>query len=255
MVSASPFAQPQFVSKRSRLTPPEQRVPTTSPLTKCSGTTRPQAATKPWAWTSTRLPKAFTQSGPHRIGRMYKKAMYREYTDATFTTLKPREPRGPVPRAFWGRSCAAQSATPSRSYSRTTATHPYSMHPHGVLYQKDSEGADYNDGTSGVDKEDGGVRSRRDAYLHLANPRSIRPGAERSQLDLLALPLPCRRTARRGLRPVWRNRHYAPRQRHFPTAARRMWTTSSSPCTSRSTRTKAGISTTTFATTPPIPRA
>jgi FtsP/CotA-like multicopper oxidase with cupredoxin domain len=31
------------------------------------------------------------------------------------------------------------------------------MHPHGVLYEKDSEGADYNDGTSGKDKEDGCV--------------------------------------------------------------------------------------------------
>ncbi len=31
------------------------------------------------------------------------------------------------------------------------------MHPHGVLYQKDSEGADYNDGTGGPDKEDGCV--------------------------------------------------------------------------------------------------
>lgn len=31
------------------------------------------------------------------------------------------------------------------------------MHPHGVLYQKDSEGADYNDKTSGGDKGDGAV--------------------------------------------------------------------------------------------------
>jgi FtsP/CotA-like multicopper oxidase with cupredoxin domain len=31
------------------------------------------------------------------------------------------------------------------------------MHPHGVLYLKDSEGADYNDGTTGKDQEDGCV--------------------------------------------------------------------------------------------------
>ena len=30
------------------------------------------------------------ESGPHRIGRTYKKALYREYTDETFTTIKPR---------------------------------------------------------------------------------------------------------------------------------------------------------------------
>ena len=47
---------------------------------------------------------------------------------------------------------------------KNNASHPYSMHPHGVLYQKDSEGADYNDGTSGADKSDGGVRPRRYAY-------------------------------------------------------------------------------------------
>jgi len=32
--------------------------------------------------------RAFTESGPHRIGRVYKKAIYRDYTDATFSTLK-----------------------------------------------------------------------------------------------------------------------------------------------------------------------
>ncbi len=40
---------------------------------------------------------------------------------------------------------------------KNNASHPYSMHPHGVFYRKDSEGADYNDGTSGADKQDGGV--------------------------------------------------------------------------------------------------
>jgi len=29
-------------------------------------------------------------SGPHRIGKVYKKALYREYTDGTFSRLKPR---------------------------------------------------------------------------------------------------------------------------------------------------------------------
>ena len=100
--------------------------------------------------------KAFTQSGPHRIGHIYKKAMYREYTDATFTKLKPRSPEdqylgilGPILRGAVGDTIKA--------VFRNNGSHPYSMHPHGVLYLKDSEGADYNDGTSGADKEDGGV--------------------------------------------------------------------------------------------------
>jgi hephaestin len=100
--------------------------------------------------------KAFTQSGPHRIGHVYKKAMYREYTDAGFTHLKPRSPEdqylgilGPILRGAVGDTI--------KVVFRNNGSHPYSMHPHGVLYLKDSEGAEYNDGTSGVDKEDGGV--------------------------------------------------------------------------------------------------
>ncbi|SEG25569.1 hephaestin [Bryocella elongata] len=100
--------------------------------------------------------KAFTQSGPHRIGHIYKKAIYREYTDATFTTLKPR----PADEAYLGllgpilRGAVGDTI---RVVFKNNATHPYSMHPHGVLYEKDSEGADYNDNTTGKDKEDGGV--------------------------------------------------------------------------------------------------
>jgi len=100
--------------------------------------------------------KAITESGPHRIGRVYKKAIYREYTDATFSTLKKRGPEeqylgllGPVLRGAVGDTI--------KVVFKNNASHPYSMHPHGVLYQKDSEGADYNDGTSGADKSDGGV--------------------------------------------------------------------------------------------------
>ena len=31
--------------------------------------------------------KLYTERGPHRIGSTYRKAIYREYTDETFTTL------------------------------------------------------------------------------------------------------------------------------------------------------------------------
>ena len=50
--------------------------------------------------------KLFTEAGPHRIGSIYRIAIYREYTDDTFTQLKPRSPEwehlgmlGPVLRA------------------------------------------------------------------------------------------------------------------------------------------------------------
>jgi FtsP/CotA-like multicopper oxidase with cupredoxin domain len=98
----------------------------------------------------------YVEAGPHRIGRVYKKAIYREYTDATFAKLKVRPPEeaylgilGPILRGEVGDTINV--------VFKNNATLPYSMHPHGVLYKKDSEGADYNDGTSGADKEDGGV--------------------------------------------------------------------------------------------------
>ena len=102
------------------------------------------------------IAKTFTESGPHQIGRVNKKAIYREYTDATFSKLKPRAPEnaylglvGPILRGEVGDTI--------KVVFKNNATHPYSMHPHGVLYKKDSEGADYNDGTDGADKEDGCV--------------------------------------------------------------------------------------------------
>jgi FtsP/CotA-like multicopper oxidase with cupredoxin domain len=100
--------------------------------------------------------KGFAVPGPHNIGSVNKKAVYREYTDATFTTLKPRRPDeqylgilGPILRGAVGDTI--------KIVFKNNGTHPFSMHPHGVLYQKDSEGADYNDSTTGADKEDGGV--------------------------------------------------------------------------------------------------
>ncbi|MGD0667974.1 MAG: multicopper oxidase domain-containing protein [Bryobacteraceae bacterium] len=102
------------------------------------------------------LERGYTESGPHRIGRVYKKAIYQEYTDGSFSTLKVRAPEaqylgllGPILRGEVGDTI--------KVVFRNHASHPYSMHPHGVLYQKDSEGADYDDGTTGADKADGGV--------------------------------------------------------------------------------------------------
>jgi hephaestin len=100
--------------------------------------------------------KVFTERGPHRIGTVYRKALYREYTDDTFSQLKPRLAEwetagilGPILRAEVGDTI--------KVVFKNNATRRYSMHPHGVFYDKDSEGAPYDDGTSGADKEDDAV--------------------------------------------------------------------------------------------------
>jgi FtsP/CotA-like multicopper oxidase with cupredoxin domain len=100
--------------------------------------------------------KVFVEKGPHRIGTVYRKAIYREYADDTFSHLKPRAPEwdhtgilGPILRAEVGGTISI--------LFKNNASRPYSMHPHGVFYDKDSEGAPYDDGTSGKDKEDDAV--------------------------------------------------------------------------------------------------
>ena len=100
----------------------------------------------------------FAKSPPQPVGTTYLKALYREYTDSTFTTLKPRPPAwehlgflGPLIRATVGDTI--------RVVFRNNTDHPCSIHPHGVFYHKDSEGAPYDDGTSGADKADDAVPS------------------------------------------------------------------------------------------------
>lgn len=98
----------------------------------------------------------FVQGGRDRIGSEYIKALYREYTDASFTTLKPVAPEwghlgtlGPVIRGVVGDTF--------KIVFRNQTAFPFSMHPHGVFYDKDSEGAGYDDGTTGGDKDDDAV--------------------------------------------------------------------------------------------------
>jgi len=90
------------------------------------------------------------------IGHVYEKVLFREYTDSTFTERKERPGKwehlgmlGPLLRAEVGDTIEV--------VFRNRADRPYSMHPHGVSYEKDSEGKRYVDGTSGAAKEDGAV--------------------------------------------------------------------------------------------------
>lgn len=98
----------------------------------------------------------WTMRTPTQIGTIYKKILYREYTDSTFRTRQVRDPKwehlgllGPVIRAEVGDSI--------RVVFRNNGARPYSVHPHGVLYDKGSEGAVYADGTTGAAKYDDGV--------------------------------------------------------------------------------------------------
>ncbi|XP_056296217.1 ferroxidase HEPHL1 [Pseudoliparis swirei] len=95
----------------------------------------------------------FLKRGAHRIGSVYKKAMFREYTDATYSRLASRPPwlgfLGPILRAEVDEVIVV--------HLKNFATRSYSMHPHGVFYEKNTEGALYPDGTSSEMKKDDSV--------------------------------------------------------------------------------------------------
>ncbi|XP_045184314.2 ceruloplasmin-like [Mercenaria mercenaria] len=88
-------------------------------------------------------------TGPDRIGNIYKKAIYRGYTDGSFTQ------RVQVPEwaGFVGPLIAAEVEDVVFIHFRNMATGSnFSVHPHGYQYNKANEGAVYIDGTSGNDK-------------------------------------------------------------------------------------------------------
>jgi len=90
-------------------------------------------------------------SGPHRIGKVYKKALYREYADGTFARLKPR-PKEWEHLGFLGPLLRAEVGDTIKVVFKNNLHFPVSLHPHGVFYEKDSEGAPYHDGSGGESK-------------------------------------------------------------------------------------------------------
>jgi manganese oxidase len=100
--------------------------------------------------------RLYTQRSPHRIGAVYRKAVYREYTDASFTTLK-RRPSDQQYLGILGPIIHTQVGDTIKVVFKNNGTRPYSIHPHGVLYRKDSEGVAYHDGSSASGKLGGAV--------------------------------------------------------------------------------------------------
>lgn len=73
----------------------------------------------------------YAKRGPNRIGHVYKKALYRRYTDISFT-IKANHSEylgflGPVIRAEVGETI--------KVVFKNMASRNYSVHPHGVFYE------------------------------------------------------------------------------------------------------------------------
>ncbi|KAK6176802.1 hypothetical protein SNE40_015034 [Patella caerulea] len=98
----------------------------------------------------------YIKGGMDRIGGLYTKVIYREFTDGNFSL--------PITRPGWmgmlGPLMRAEVGDELHVHFRNlayTSGRPFSIHPHGVLYTKANEGAIYLDGTSGANKRDDGV--------------------------------------------------------------------------------------------------
>ncbi len=117
----------------------------------------------------------FVGSGPDRVGSTYVKALFRQYTDDSFTeeTTPSEETEhlgftGPVIRAVVGDTIHVHF------FNKTTRS--TGIHPHGVFYEKDSEGAPYDDGTSGSAKDDDAVPPGGRYEYHWEVPERAGPG-------------------------------------------------------------------------------
>jgi len=116
----------------------------------------------------------FVEKGKDRIGQVFRKAIYREYTDATFQTLKPR-PAVYEHMGILGPVIHAEVGDTIEILFRNNATQPYSMHPHGVSYKKDSEGAPY----AGMTPESTGLVAPGTTHKYIWEvPERAGPGAD-----------------------------------------------------------------------------
>lgn len=117
----------------------------------------------------------YVASGPGRIGSKYVKCLYRGYTDGSFNTRIQR-PAADAYLGMLGPIIRAQVGDTIKVVFRNTCPFPTSIHPHGVFYDKGSEGAPYNDGTSGSAKNDDAVPTNGQVTYTWQVPQRAGPG-------------------------------------------------------------------------------
>ncbi|XP_055294549.1 hephaestin isoform X4 [Moschus berezovskii] len=96
---------------------------------------------------------SFLKSDKNRIGNSYKKTIYKEYKDGSYLDEMVK----PAWLGFLGPVLRAEVGDVILIHLKNFATRPYTIHPHGVFYEKDSEGSLYPDGSSGWLKADDSV--------------------------------------------------------------------------------------------------
>lgn len=119
----------------------------------------------------------YVASLPGQIGSRYLKCLYQGYTDASFGHLQQR-PADEEYMGILGPVIHAAVGDTIKVVFRNACPFPTSMHPHGVFYDKDSEGAEYADGTSARDKADDAVPTGGEHTYTWLVPERAGPGPE-----------------------------------------------------------------------------
>ncbi|XP_066562910.1 coagulation factor V [Amia ocellicauda] len=95
----------------------------------------------------------YLQPGPQRIGQKYKKAVYVQYSDNTFTT-KVEDKQRKMETGILGPVVRAQIRDVIKIVFKNRASRPYSIYPQGLTINKTEEGASYpDDGLGNHDHE------------------------------------------------------------------------------------------------------
>jgi len=94
--------------------------------------------------------RPFTLRGATRIATEYKKVLYREYTDGTFNREKPHPPN----LGFLGPIIKGEVGDTIKVHFKNMARRPFTVHAHGLFYNKSGEGSVYADHTRDEQKRD-----------------------------------------------------------------------------------------------------
>ncbi|WP_057830006.1 multicopper oxidase domain-containing protein [Colwellia sp. TT2012] len=119
--------------------------------------------------------QVFVKASENTIGSKYKKALYRAYTDASFSQLKAR-PASEQHLGLLGPLFRAEVGDTIKVVFKNNGTRPYTIHPHGVFYNKANEGSPTNDGTSGKDNLDDRVMPGQTYTYNWQVPETAGPG-------------------------------------------------------------------------------
>jgi len=114
----------------------------------------------------------WVKKGKSRIGSTYAKCLYRGYTDSTFSQPQERSAEDAY-LGFTGPVIRAEVGDTIKVVFLNRCSIGASVHPHGVFYQKASEGAPYADNTTGKDTLDDAVpKGGRHTYTWLVPDRA-----------------------------------------------------------------------------------